>query len=380
MIPIHPDDVLLFNEVSSAMYKVARTYNLPLNKVVGYPMPERGMANRLGDCSHSGEIRLVLRCTVDGVWCDAPLDPEMVWDTAAHELAHLRHMNHGDEFQNFCEELQVAMNNRKQDHKAKMIEKLIKLQTQRQGEADLGNEAAAEAFAAMCNKLMLEYELNPSDLDYARATDNDPVIEMQVQNHLYNIEVSKVRVAWQESLAMGIAKAHLCTILIRPGSNAIYFVGTRSHATVAEYVYGTMVPLISKMSKNAEVAYWKATGCGRGANNKAKGFRSAWIDAFIGRIWERFAEARRAAVAQAAATHGTSTETGLIRLDGAMQKVRKYIDDKFSHRRAASKAGVLNHRSRNHADGRASGRAAADRITLGQRGITGGSNNKLIGG
>jgi hypothetical protein len=281
-------------------------------------------------------------------------------------------MNHGLEFQDFCEELQVAMNNQREDHKDKVLRKLQKLQASREGEAALGNEAAAEAFAGMINKMLIEYELNPTDIDYARATDNDPIIELKVNQSAYRIEQSKVRQAWQQ--------AHLCTILIRPRSNDIYFVGTKSHATVAEYVYGTMVPAVAKMSKTAEVRYWHQTGCGRGVNNKAKGYRAAWIDAFIGRIWERFAEARRAAVAEAAANRGGSTETGLMRLDGALMKVRKYINDRFGNQKAACKIGSLNYRSRNHEDGRAAGRAAADKITLGQRGLnSSGAPPKLIG-
>ena len=377
---IHPDDILTFTEVVTAMRTVAKNYDLPLRNVTGYPMPKSGMANRMGDCASNGDIRLVLRCIENGQWCPEPINPALVWDVAAHELAHLRHMNHGPAFQDFCEELQVAMNNQKVDHKQKVLNRLVKLQASRQSEAELGNAEAAEAFAGMINKMLIEYELNPSDIDYARATDHDPVVEIMVNHDTYGIKKSKVRSAWQESLAQGIANAHLCTILIIPGSNKILFVGTRSHATVAEYVYGTMVPAVAKMSKKAEYDYWVSTGCGRGANNKAMGFRSAWIDAFIARIWERFAEARRAAVAEAAVRQGTSNETGLIRLDGALIKVRKYIDDKFAHRRAASRAGVLNRRSRNHKDGRAAGREAANRITLGRRGMDPSATSKELKG
>jgi hypothetical protein len=229
----------------------------------------------------------------------------------------------------------------------------------------------------MINKLLIAYELNPSDIDYASARDNDPVIEVQVNMAAYGIDKIKTRSAWQEELAQGIARAHLCTILISPGSNRIFFVGTKSHATVAEYVYGTMVPAVEKMSKKAEVKYWHETGCGRGIHNKAKGYRAAWIDSFIARIWARFREAREAAVAEAAAMHGTSTETGLMRLDGALTKVKKYIEHKFAHRAGSSRAGVLNYRSRNHEQGRADGRAAADSITLGRRGVTGGASKQI---
>ena len=370
---IHPDDVLVFTEVCDAMRLVAKNYNLPLKTITGLKMPERGMADRLGECTHDGHIRLVLRCTVNGEWCDAPCSPDQIWLAAAHELAHLRHFNHGAEFQDLSEELQNAMNNLKVDHKQKVINRLIKMQASRQGESDLGNEEAAEAFAAAINRMMIEYELNPSDLDYARATDNDPVIEIPVNFGAHKLEQSKTRIAWQEELAQTVAKAHLCKILIRPRSNNIWFVGTKSHATVAEYVYGTMVPAVSRMSKYAETAYWKSTGCGRGKDNKALGYRASWISAFLRRIMERFEESRRAAVAEC-----PSESTALMRLDGALIKVRKYIDDKFSHRAAASRIGAVHHRSRNHADGMAHGRSAADKITLGQRGISGAADRKRL--
>jgi len=378
-LPIHPDDILLFREVTDAMRIVAKNYNLPLGKITGMPMPKSGMIDRMGDCCITGDIRLVLRCTENGEWCDAPLSPDTVWDTAAHELAHLRHMNHGEAFQEFWEELHVAMGNQRKDHKDKILDKLVKLQKQRQSEAELGNSEAAEAFAGMINKMLIQYELNPTDIDYAHARDNDPVVEIMVNRSNYGIDKAKVRSAWQEALASSIAEAHLCRILISPGSNIIVFVGTKSHATVAEYVYGTMVPAVEKMSKQAELKYWHETGCGRGVNNKAKGYRAAWIDAFIKRIWERFAEARRAAVAEAAAMHGTSNETGLIRLDGALLKVKSYIENKFNTSRAARHAGALRRNSSQNAAGHAAGRDAADNISLGKRGLTGGNTRKQIG-
>ena len=98
MIPIHPDDILIFNEITVAMRLVAKKYDLPLKSISGLPMPASGMADRMGDCSSSGNIRLVLRCTVNGEWCDAPLNPDEIYDTAAHELAHLKFMNHGLDF------------------------------------------------------------------------------------------------------------------------------------------------------------------------------------------------------------------------------------------------------------------------------------------
>src|SRR6185295_12138087 len=302
---LHPDDLLFYNEVVAAMRRVARQYELPLREVVPAHMPAKGMQNFLGRCHSTGLVELVMRATVDGEFCDEPRSPEDVWRTAALELAHLKHMNHGPQFEELFAELRIAMDHQQEDHKAKVISKQVKMQQARDGEQALGNTAAAEAFAAAINRMLIEHELNPSDLDYARATDNDPVIELTVNKLKYGIDKSKARVAWQESLARTVAKAHLCSFLIRPGTNDIIFVGTTSHAQVAEYVYGTLVPAVETMSiaerlkHNREVEAEAKRNGDTGWRQRIHGFREAWLDAFIERITERFDEARKAAVKEA---------------------------------------------------------------------------------
>lgn len=359
MTDLHPDDVLFFHEVAAAMRRVAKAYGLPLRGVSPLSMPETGMIDRKGDCSGAGDIRLVMRCTVDGQWCAAPRTPADVWNTAAHELAHLRFMNHGDSFKVFFLEMQEAIHNQQEDHQQKILNKLIKLQAAREGEAALGNSAAAEAFAGMINKMLHEHELSPSDIDYARATDKDPVIEVRVNLGTYKIKSKRQRSAWQESLARIVANAHLCKYLITTGSNQIYFVGTKSHAMVAEYAYGTLVPLAEKMSK-VEMYRYGAEVFKRDGNWAAKnGFRQAWLSAFIERISERFKEARSAAVAESP----VGASTALIRLSGALRKAEKYVDDKFKSKRGVS---ALNLPHGGHAEARQRGRAAADAMTLGR--------------
>lgn len=379
---LHPDDLLFFQEVSNAMRRVAKQYDLALRSIDALPMPAKGMADCKGDCSHTGDIRLVMRCTVDGEWCEAPRTPESIWNTAAHELSHLRHFNHGAAFDEFRMELLEALQNQQEDHREKVLDKLVKLQRQRESEAELGNSAAAEAFAGAINRMLIEYELNPSDIDYARTTDRDPVVEVSVNLAKYQIARKRTRIAWQESLARIIAKAHLCSFLITTGRNTITFVGTRSHATVAEYVYGTLVPAVEKM---AGFEYRRFKGSlPRGHQEAAHGYYAAWLNAFLERITERFDEARKAAVAEADARQAQAEVPGaesmaLIRLSGALQKVDKYIDDKFASRRSRGVYALSVGQSQN-ATGRAHGRAAADKMPIGRKGVTGGKGSRgLLG-
>jgi hypothetical protein len=372
---MHPDDVLFFNEVRTAMVKIAKRYELPLVDIVPATMPASGMADFLGRCHSNGHIELVMRATVDGVFVEAPRTPADVWRTAAHELAHLRHMNHGPQFHELFAELVRAMDNVQEDHREKMIRKLVKMQAARDSEAKIGNLEAAETFAAAINRMLVEYELQPSDLDYARTQDDDPVVEVLVELQKYAIDKKRCRVAWQEALARIVAKSHLCTFLLRPGSNQIWFVGTKSHATVAEYVYGTLVPIANKMSISEKYKYghecFARDGHWRGVN----GFREAWLDAFVKRIAERFDDARKSAVAESVVDLPAGSESvALMRLDGALVKVQKYIDDKFKSRR--SSASPLSRGRSTNAEGSKRGRAAADAMTIGRKGLNGGSSTR----
>jgi hypothetical protein len=382
LINLHPDDLLFFNEVAAAMRRVAKQYELPLRSIKAAHMPAKGMQDFLGRCFGTGDIELVMRATVDGEFCDEGRTPADVWRTAAHELAHLKHMNHGPQFEELHAELLIALGHQQVDHRAKTIDKLVKMQASRDSERALGNTAAAEAFAAAVNRMLIEHELDPSDLDYARANDKDPVIELFVDKVKYGIDKSKARVAWQESLARTVAKAHLCSFLLRPGTNDIWFVGTQSHAQVAEYVYGTLVPAVETMSiaerlkHNREVeAEAKASGDTEW-RKRIHGFREGWLDAFIERINERFNEARLAAVKEAAADVPGAASTALIRLDGQLVKVRKYIDDKFAGRGGRRRVSSLSTGRSTHSEGRAWGKAAADRMPIGRRGVTGGKGVK----
>jgi hypothetical protein len=361
-VQLHPDDVLFFHEVHAAMRRVAKLYKLPLKSVTPMTMPEAGMIDRRGDCTASGNIRLVLRCTIDGEWCSNSLTPARVWSTAAHELAHLRHMNHGEAFQELAVELLTAIENQTTDHREKVLARLVKMQRSRDGEAQIGNAAAAEAFAEAINRMLIDNELSPSDVDYARGADNDPVIEVPVNLEMYKIEKKKSRVAWQETLARVVAKSHLCTFLIRSGSNQIWFVGTKSHAVVAEYAYGTLLPAAKRMCEKAYHEYGLEGSADGKWRAREPGFDEAWLQAFITRIAERFDEARK----QAVATAPEGASVALVRLDGALVKVNAYIDNKFNGRRGLGSLAAL--RSRN-SEGSTRGRAAADAMAIGRKGI-----------
>jgi hypothetical protein len=237
----------------------------------------------------------------------------------------------------------------------KVLDKLSKLKAAREGEAALGNSAAAEAFAEAINRLLIQHELSEVDIPIGGVKD-EPIIEQQVDLKQFGIKYSRVRIGWQEALARIVAPAHLCRFLVHSGSNFITFVGTREHVAVAEYAYGVLASAADRMSMKAREDWWKDE-CG-GQHLESGGFRASWLSGFIGRIGERFREARKVEVAQA-----VNSSTALMRLDNALTRVSKHIGEKYKSKvRAASTGG-------NSAAGYRAGRAAADQMKLGQKGV-----------
>jgi hypothetical protein len=362
---LHSDDVKLFRRVKKLMEAVAERYQLPLRSIIPHP-DARYTSSPLGDCDTNGIIRLVLRGKLDnGTWDEEVRAELSVWNTGAHELAHLKHMNHGLQFQEFEIEMQQALKNERRREREARIEKLFKLRKQAESEASLGNEAAAEAFAATMNKLLLDWELSPTDLERREGEGDDPIVELKVDLGAHKIQPSKTRVAWQETIAHIVANAHNCRSLIKPKCNDIWFVGTKTHATIAEYVYGTLIPQIDQMSYNAYMACRKSYSRTH-QSYLANGYRESWISAFCQRIYERFEEAKKAAVA-AAMGDGISHSMALMRINTAKRQVDDYIDHRFRHKRKY--ANQLSGLKSGHAGGAAAGRAAADAIAIGRKGV-----------
>lgn len=93
-----------FKELTRLGFEIAREENLPLKSIERAPQ-----GNVRGRCSSNGTIWLRLHCS-----------PTMLdrakWQengrTLAHELAHLKHMNHGTEFWLYAGQLCEKLSNK----------------------------------------------------------------------------------------------------------------------------------------------------------------------------------------------------------------------------------------------------------------------------
>ncbi len=196
----------------------------------------------------------------------------------------------------------------------------------------------------------------------------------------FGIKVKGSRVAWEETLAGIVGRAHLCRILISAGSNKIWFVGTRSHAMAAEYVYGMLVPLARNMSYTEFSKFKRAN---KGNPRAVDGFRASWLQSFTSRIGQRLDEQKAEAVkrdAERRAARGEADPStmALVRLSGALARVDAFIDNRFTRKRSVAH---LSDRGTYNTSGAAYGRAAADAMPIGRKGVGQGSaaSAKMLG-
>jgi hypothetical protein len=86
--------MLLIEQLERDASRIARVFGLRYRTIE----PERPQVKRrLGVCYRDGTIRIRLQHATTG----RPLKYSSLVDTLCHELAHLRHFNHGKRFQSF---------------------------------------------------------------------------------------------------------------------------------------------------------------------------------------------------------------------------------------------------------------------------------------
>src|SRR6185369_253362 len=146
----------------------------------------------------------------------------------------------------------------------KILDKLGKIKAHMESAQEIGNEAEAQAFAAMLQNLLMKHKLEMTDIQYSQHVKEEPVGEYGIgsddgyQSYEYrdkkryykaypDVEVVGRRIEWTENLAGVIARAHSCQSMICPGRSAIWFVGQKSNVKIVEYLYITMLRAADKI-------------------------------------------------------------------------------------------------------------------------------------
>jgi hypothetical protein len=256
----------------------------------------------------------------------------------------------------------------------KLLDKLGKIKRMAEGAAAIGNEAEAQAFAAMLQKLLLDHKLQMTDIEYANEMKEEPIIEhrpdmtfsgrRRVYKDFPDVEIVNQRREWVEMLASIVANAYSCKILVTPGTSIITFVGHKSNVAICEFLFLTMLRSADKMSTNAAKKFRAEQRRNNGGpGNTQKGFRESWLHGFCSRISQRLQEARAA---------DYTGSMALVRVNKEALAVNDYMS-KFKKIAAPGKG--LGHFNVN---GYEAGKRAANDINIKGNAVNSGPNQQYL--
>ena len=242
------------------------------------------------------------------------------------------------------------------------LETLRKLMAHESSAREIGSIDEATAFSEKIQELLIKHKLEAADI----PTSAQQPIDLEVAQQYVEDPESKIkssRIAWEERLALSVADAHFCKILVKPHSNMIWMVGTAKDREVASFMFVTLRRMIRTTSLKKYSEYFDRCQA-EGHVEDARGFRASWINAAVSEISKRFYETRQRANQSSA---GTS-----IVLANADALVKNYMQ-RFTHN-----AGVVRGQSSRNLDGAAAGREWGQNVSLDSNGVSSGSKRGAI--
>ena len=246
----------------------------------------------------------------------------------------------------------------------KLLDKLAKIQAHAESAKKIGSEAEAEAFAAMLQQLMLKHKIAMTDIQFANLDKDEPICRHEMDYRKGGVPSKKARSAWQEELALIVAQAHFCRILVKSRTNRVTMVGRESDCAVAEYTFMVLTRAITQLSnKSYDQFYYQCEKTGE--THLAAGYKRSFIDAFVTRLAQRFYEEKEQ-------TENTSS-TALVRIQTADLAIQEHMRKRYTHT-----ANSLSMNTQFNREGVRQGRDAANNVNLhGNKGVGTSTQSKL---
>lgn len=210
------------------------------------------------------------------------------------------------------------MNQENQD----LIEKIAKLHKKAESAKELGSEAEAAAFAAGVQRLLIQHKLSMSDLQY--AAEDDPIDESYIPVTQHGVTSRWKRVRWVEDLALVVAKAYGCRVLVMDGRSTIIIVGRETSRKLVDYTLTVLIRAATNLSQAEydKYYYW----CKESGLQLRPGFKLSFLKGFIQRVQQRIQETF---------ADEDTTGQGLMRIDSEGKLAEQFIKDRYIKNAAA---------------------------------------------
>jgi len=168
---------------------------------------------------------------------------------------------------------------------ARILARLAKIKALQAGAQ---TEAEAQTAARLLQELLIKHHLEMSDIEAVELDRTEPVEKEYLDGSEFGFRVQR-RVAWMESLAGVVAKAHFCDNMVVSGSNTVVFVGRKSDRDVAKRIFIYLVSAARELA-DREAAEYKRTFESKYGWDKpdTTGFKTSFFTGFVNKIAERY--------------------------------------------------------------------------------------------
>lgn len=263
-----------------------------------------------------------------------------------------------------------------------VIRKLRKLIAVEEGKRKLGDKvsmAEAELFAEKIHNILMQHNLSMSDVKHDEYISED--IGAEVWNpKVWGAKAMDKRSGWREELAVIVAHAHFCRILVTSGSNTVYFVGRHNDRVCALYAYGMLVRFAERQSRKEARKARRKMRRAYGSARAAYGWRSAWLSGFNLRIASRYREMELSSMRQAEWNRevlnglpgdGPYSKNSIVKVDEARRTVKDWLDRAMN---GVEDADELEYSSKENMGGLRAGYEAGGTLPLDAKGAIGGDS------
>lgn len=256
----------------------------------------------------------------------------------------------------------------------KIVDKLRKLIAHEKSARSIGNLHEAEAFAARIQEMLEEHKLGMDEIEYAEREAGEPIdwepVDASEIDHKEVYNRKRLKVYWQQQLAMTIAAVNGCEIVNASGfkGSRFFFVGRTSDRQLCKILYIYLVELGEELCMKAakedvhvqrekfcldrgltdyEVPSW----CAVAFRGWMKDFRKSWRLGFADAVCHRLNEMHRQAMVKGEGT------TAMIHIKKDALALKEYLEGKI-------KKGTGSRRSGSNPDGYARGKSTGSAVAL----------------
>lgn len=237
----------------------------------------------------------------------------------------------------------------------KVLDRLKKMYEHAKSAKDIGSEAEAAAFAEKLQQLLTIHKVEMSELE--SKEEDLKIVESRPDYEQFGVKLRKRRIKWLEDLAVIVANAHYCRVLIvTRGSSCVWFVGRPTDVEACKMAYGFLAQKAEEIADKEYVRFFyecKAAGNVR----RARGFRDSFLSGFVSRLALRYSEYQ-----ENIRRYYSSSGVAIARIKSAFDAIDEYLQKKFADRKAKSAKPLEN--SVSNMAGWSRGRTKADDVEL----------------